>query len=223
MNNRIISNRIAFVLLLILPNIAWPQGTVTFVSNLGATSTGSAAVGSDSWFAADFTTGTNSGGYTLNSIDLAMTDGSGNPSDFTVMIYTGVDVLGGTFPGGNIATLSGSANPTVGGIYSYAPVSSLTLAPSTFYFIIVTAGTTEADGSYGWSVTDTGSFGYNGYHWGGEIFFAQSSNGLNWSYTSGTYGQFSLDATAAPESGVMGLLAAGGLVFGWRRWKTRSV
>jgi hypothetical protein len=59
-----------------------------YLSNLGQSSTGSLAVGSDSWLAASFGTGTNEGGYELNSIQLAMTDASGNPSGFTVMIYT---------------------------------------------------------------------------------------------------------------------------------------
>ena len=150
------------------------QGTITYVSNLGQPSSGSVAAGSDSWFGADFFTGQNSGGYLLNSIQLAMSDPSGSPGGFTVLIYTGIDAHGGTFPGTSMATLSGSGNPATAGMYTYAPVSSLTLLPNMEYFIVVNAGTTAANGAYQWDATGTPIGGFNGYHWGNEIFFAQS-------------------------------------------------
>ena len=202
---------IMFVVALLAPQIIQAQGITTYLSNLGQPSTGNLAVGSDSWYAALFFTGGNASGYVLNSVQLAMTDDSGNPSGFTVMLYS--STLGtGAFPGSSLGTLDGSANPSTSGIYTYT-ASGLTLAPSTPYFIVLTAGTAVANGAYEWSVTSTPSPGYSSYHWGGEIFFLHSSNDLNWNYTSGTYGQFALNATAVPEPSASWLLLLGSGVF----------
>jgi hypothetical protein len=179
-------------------------------------------VGSDSWLAADFFTGTNASGYTLNSVQLAMTVASGTPSGFTVMLYSEVGITG-VFPGSSLGTLDGSLNPTTAGVYTYTPASNLTLSPSTDYFIVLTAGTTVANGAYGWSVTSTSSHGYNSYNWDGETLFANSSDGLKWNYNLSTYGQFAINATAIPEPGVLGLFGFGGLAFLWHRRKLKAV
>src|SRR5664280_720145 len=63
------------------------QGTL-YVSNLGQTPTGSAAIGSDAWVAQTVFTGTNPGGYMLNSVHLLMNAASGTPSGFAVSIYS---------------------------------------------------------------------------------------------------------------------------------------
>jgi hypothetical protein len=199
-----------------------PQGTVTYVSNLGQPSSGAVSVGNDSWFAANFITGTNAAGYLLNSVQLQMADASGTPNGFSVTIYSSVGGAG-IFPGSGLGGLAGAADPTTAGVYTYTPGSSLTLSANTVYFVVVTAGSTVGDGAYEWSVTGSPTTGYNSYHWGGELFFAQSVNGSSWSYTSSTYGLYSLDATPAPEPGAVGLMVVGGLVVGWRRWKARSV
>src|ERR1035438_2380483 len=77
----------ALALAVLSPQVAEAQGTL-YVSNLGLTSSGSSPVGNDSWLAVDFQTGTNAGGYSLNSFRLALTDASGIPSGFTAMLYT---------------------------------------------------------------------------------------------------------------------------------------
>ena len=64
------------------------QGTMTYLSSLSQSSTGSDPVGSDSWLAAIVWNGNNPGGYSLDSIQLGMADASGFPSNFTVMLYT---------------------------------------------------------------------------------------------------------------------------------------
>ena len=97
------------------------------------------------------------------------------------------------------------------------------LSPNSYYFIVVIAGTAVANGAYGWSVTSTPSPGYNSYHWGGEIMFGDSSDGVNWDYTTTGYGQFALNATPAPEPGVLGLFALGGLLVAFQRRKARTV
>src|ERR1039457_5454895 len=89
------------------------QGTITYLSNLGQASTGSRAVGSDLWLAESFLTGTNAGGYLLDSVQLGMTNASGNPSGFTLMLYSSI-LNFEYFPSNDLSTLSGDANPTNG-------------------------------------------------------------------------------------------------------------
>ena len=50
------------------------QGPFTYLSSFSQSSAGSRAVGSDSWLAATFTSGTNPGGYLLNSVQLGLAD-----------------------------------------------------------------------------------------------------------------------------------------------------
>ncbi len=139
MKNIIISSVIVLTSIL-APQIIQAQGTMTYLSNLGQPSDGSNTVGNDSWLAALFYTGTNSTGYTLNSIQLGMADASGNPSNFMVMLYSAVGVTG-IFPGSSLGTLDGSLNPTTAGIYTFTTASNLMLSPDTQYFIVLTAGT----------------------------------------------------------------------------------
>ena len=152
---------IVFVVAMLTAQIVEAQGT-QYLSNLGYTSNGGSSIGSNSSFAANFFTGTNAGGYELNSVQLAMTDASGTPSGLTVMIYP--DVGGpSAVPGSSIGSLSGSASPTTAGLYTYTAPSNLLLLPQTGYFIVLTAGTAVANGAYEWSFTSTPSFGFNPY------------------------------------------------------------
>ena len=121
------------------------QGTV-YLSNLGQISAGNNPIGSNSWFAAEFITGSNPGGYSLDSVQLGMANASGNPGGFNVAVYTD-NGISGARPGGNIGTLTGSLDPLTAGNYTYTPASSLVLSPSTDYFIVLTAGTALADGA----------------------------------------------------------------------------
>jgi len=97
MKNIVISGVIVLVVALLTPQIVQAQGTI-YLSNLGQPSAGSLAVGSDSWQAAIFTTGTNADGYVLNSIQLAMTDAFGTPNGFTVMLCGVGNQPGGPVP-----------------------------------------------------------------------------------------------------------------------------
>ena len=201
---------IMFVVALLAPQIIQAQGITTYLSNLGQPSTGNLAVGSDSWYAALFFTGGNASGYVLNSVQLAMTDDSGNPSGFTVMLYS--STLGtGAFPGSSLGTLDGSANPSTSSIYTYTS-SGLTLAPSTPYFIVLTAGTTVANGSYEWSLAGIDSYNPSG-HWGviqgvsSGVF--DSNDGSFWHSISRAYPQFAINATPIPEPSPSWLLLLG--------------
>jgi hypothetical protein len=134
MKKTILNGVITFAVALLSSQITQAQGTMTYLSNVDQTSVGSLAVGSNSWLAAAFQTGTNASGYTLDSIELGMAAASGSPSDFTVALYKrftgGFDIRGPI-----LDTLEGSLNPTTAGIYTYIPDSSLTLSANTQYVI----------------------------------------------------------------------------------------
>jgi hypothetical protein len=195
---------------LFMPHLMQAQGTTTYLSNLSQISSGSQSAGSDSWLASVFLTGSNPSGYVLNSVQLGMSDASGNPSDFTVMIYTSNGV-GGPFPGSSIGTLDGSLNPVTPGTYDYNDDSNITLSRNTFYFIVLTAGTTVANGAYDWSLATANSYNPSGgWSWAG---YFNSSNGSSWNYAPSIFPQFSINATPVPEPAAWALLLLGGGVF----------
>jgi hypothetical protein len=133
MKKTILNGVITFAVALLSSQITQAQGTMTYLSNVDQASAGSLAVGSDSWLAAAFQTGTNASGYTLDSIELGMANASGSPSDFTVMLYN--FRAGILMKVGSLGTLDGSLNPTTAGIYTYTPDSSLTLWPNFKYYM----------------------------------------------------------------------------------------
>jgi hypothetical protein len=220
MKKNIINGVIVFAIGLFAPQITQAQGTITYLSSLGA-STGSPSVGSDSWLAAEFSVGSNVGGYTLDSIQLGMADATGNPSGFTAMLYTAI-IAGAVLPGSSLGTLTGSLSPVSAGTYTYTPASSLTLLPG-FYFIVLTAGTTVANGAYEWSESAFPPNSNGG--WGDDNAVLHSSNGISgWSVTPYLgIAQFAITATPIPEPSSLGLLVLGGLGFLWHRHKTKAV
>jgi hypothetical protein len=225
MKKIIINYTVTFLLELIVSQITLAQGTITYLSNLGQISSGSSSVGSNLWLAVPFQTGSNGGGYILNSIDLEMLNASGSPAGFTVMLYGEANNPGGVLPGASLGTLTGPVNPSTSGIYAYSDVSNFTLSPGVNYFIVLTAATATANGAYAWSSTSTGSYSsYNpigGWFGGGPALF--SGNGLSWTVLSGAYTQFAINATAIPEPGVLSLFVLGGLGFLWQRRKAKAL
>jgi hypothetical protein len=212
-NKLIIRGTIALVVGLSGPQLVEAQGTLC-LSSLGLTSAGTASVASNSWLGVDFQTGTNAGGYLLNSVQLSLGDASGNPSGFTAMIYAGGNYPAGGDLGSNICTLSGSLEPVTAGIYTYSPASTLILSPREFYFVVLTASTPVADGVFAWSVTSTFAPTVSGGWYGDNGCFA-SSDGLYWNGGGlpHQYAQFAIYATdlPVPEPSTFALLALGGL------------
>jgi hypothetical protein len=225
MKNGITVSAIILVVGLFDPQITTAQGTTTFLSNLGQTPDGTNPVGSDSWLAAGVLTGNNAGGYVLNSVQFTLTDASGNPGGFTAMLCS-ANIGIGINPGNNLGTLTGSADPRTGGTYTYAAVSSISLSPHTYYFIVLTAGTTVANGAYEWNFMNTSAYQPQD-GWGATVTLS-SGNGSTWTILGSDpnyfYSQFALMATATPtpEPCVLGLFVLGGLLVAFQRRKARS-
>jgi hypothetical protein len=186
------------------------QGTI-YMSNLGQPSSGVATVGNNSWAAVNFLTGNNAGGYSLNSVQLAMIGATGSPNGFTVMIYHEANNPAAILPGSSLDTLSGPSNPSTDGTYTYT-ASSLTLVPSTYYFIVLTSGTAISNGAY--ELNEGASYATSSDGGGGGLIFS-SSDGSNWRGKPFTYAQFGITAAAVPEpsSAFLFLLGSGVLMY----------
>jgi hypothetical protein len=146
-----------------------------------------------------------------------MANATGNPSGFTVMLYTDNGVAG-PHPGSSLATLSGSTNPSTAGIYAYTPDSSLILSPNTIYFMVLTAGTAVANGAYEWSYTGTYSYNPSGNWAAGQVLV--SSGGNSWNLPGAypnDYPEYAITAEPIPEPGVLSLFALSSLGLLWHR------
>lgn len=194
---------------------------VTYLSNLDQSPSDSLAVGSNSWFAAEFGAGPNAGGYSLNSIQLALGNGSGTPSGFKVMLYDENSFVGS--PGNSLATLTGSDDPSTAGIYTYTPTSNLTLSSYGRYYIVLTAGTATALGAYDWNYVSANSYNPSG-GWFSTGYILTSSDGTLWPFSGITgYPQYSINATAIPEPAPTWLLFLGSGVLFYVRQRRQTV
>jgi PEP-CTERM motif len=204
--------------------LVYAQGT-TYLSSLGQPPTGSGMVGGETpvgpiftWQAAQFYTGNNVGGYTLDSIQVAMADASGIPSGFTAMLYNN----GGSIsprPGNSLGVLNGSDNPSTAGTYIYTPGADIILSPDTYYSIVLSANTGPGSiGAYEWNmVAGASSYSSSG---GWEVASPSSfysSNDSDWIPGSSCF-QYAIIATAIPEPSASWLLLLGsGILFYVRR------
>ncbi len=180
------------------------QGTL-YLSNLGHSPVASGAVGSDSWLAESFITGTNAGGYVLNSVQLLMDAASGSPSGFTVSIYSSSNAM----PQSNLGNLSGSTTPITPGTYTYF-ASGIMLSPSALYAVVLAATTPIGTGAYDWSITTGGST--SDQLWEYHLSY-NSSDGLSWDYSRSSSFQLGIYATEVPEPSSSLLILLGSGVF----------
>ena len=161
---------VAVAAFLVLPLQAQAQTVQTLVSNTGQDRDNSNlnVGGSTGWVQAQgFTTGDNTDGYTLSSVDVFFRVGFGSTDEVTVSIY-GADASGD--PGSSLYVLNNpSSIPNANQIISFAAPPNTTLAHGTNYFVVVEApagafflaGTDfddeDSGNASGWSIHDTRS------------------------------------------------------------------
>ena len=133
------------------------------VSNVGQTATGNANVTASQSQGQGFTTGSDSGGYTLGSVELAVSSFSGTASDITVSIYS--ESSGD--PGTVVHTLTTPASISTP-VTTFTAPSGTTLAASTTYYVVISttgsginlsrtdATAEDTGGVSGWSIADSG-------------------------------------------------------------------
>jgi len=190
-----------------IAQIGQAQGTL-YMSNLAQPAAGGGTVASDEWLAAIFDTGTNSGGYDLNSVQLLMNAASGSPSNFVASLYSVNGSISGTsFLGSYLGSISGSTNPSAAGVYTYT-ASGIAVSPSTQYFLVLTATTPLSGGSYNWSYAGNPSFSSSDNWSFPGINFVSSNGGSNWGRDFSSF-QFAIYATAVPEPSIISIFMLG--------------
>jgi len=195
---------VLLIVALLIAQSAQAQGTL-YLSNLGDTAGAYVSIGSSDLIAQGFETGTDSGGYVLNSVQLGMAAASGNPSGFTVSVYSSLN----GYPSADLGTLSGSSNPSSAGVYSYT-TSGLTLAASTEYFVVAMAAASPSGSYFAWVANPAESPYTSVDDWSILPDFA-SVNGSAWAVSERTYGfQTGIYATAVPEHSTWILCLLGG-------------
>ena len=139
-----------------------PLADVTLISNVGQTAaTGAAQVSITQSQAQGFTTGSDSGGYTLGSVELAVSSFSGTASDITVSIYS----ESSGHPGTVVHTLTTPASISAA-VTTFTAPSGATLAAGTTYYVVISttgsgislgrtnAAAEDTGGVSGWSIAD---------------------------------------------------------------------
>ena len=143
------------------------------VSNVGQTAaTGAAQVNTPQSQGQGFTTGSDSGGYTLGSVELAVSSFSGTASDITVSIYS--ESSGD--PGTVVHTLTTPASISTP-VTTFTAPSDTTLAAGTTYYVVISttssgislsrtdATAEDTGGASGWSIADSRRFfGQSGWN-----------------------------------------------------------
>ena len=108
------------------------------------------------WFdhAQKFTTGADTAGYTVTSIDVLLRDVHSNSNFPTVSIRSGASP-----PGTEVATLQTPMSGASGGDkpYRYTAPANLALAANTSYWVVLTGGSSSIVRMTGWTIIDAGS------------------------------------------------------------------
>ena len=163
-------------------NSADELATVTYtmpgvsVSNLNETTNSSISIYGSVLEAAGFTTGDNSGGYTLWSVTGAFAGSYGNPGDIIVAIHA---ESGGNPAATATYTLRGDNPGAQDGQYEFTCSGDCTLDADTTYFLVMSGtspdfftGTfawnhtdsddqTNTPGDAGWTIADVAKWGHN--------------------------------------------------------------
>ena len=142
------------------------QTTVTLVSNTGQTTAATRAF--NDRFAAAFTTGANTGGYTLTSIDLVMTVSQALTSDQRESVKVQVWSNSSGSPNEKLWDLTVPSSLSSGTVSLAAPSNTTLTASTTYHLVIDLSGTNsrvtlpntnsndeDTGAAAGWSIADT--------------------------------------------------------------------
>jgi PEP-CTERM motif len=152
---------------------------------------------------AQFLTGTNAGGYVLNSLQLLFAAAVGSPE----ISYLRCDLLSDYYnsPAVLLNVFIPNDNPTTVGLHTFVPLQPLfaltTLDANTDYWLFFYPSGGSSLGYYRYNFTDSiNSTSIDGWRVTGETFspFSPGQTGLP---------MFSLNATAIPEPSTLALLA----------------
>ena len=139
------------------------QTVTTFISNTGQTdSITGGLVSNTKYFAQQFMTGSNTGGYSLSAIVVEIHTGSAATPAFA--LHQSTTVSGVEVPGTKVVNLTGSI--TTAGEQSFTPDTTTTLSASTKYFVVLhtvsssvllqrtNSDDEDSGGSTGWEIAD---------------------------------------------------------------------
>ena len=145
------------------------QSATTFVKNTGQTAVSGALIighsGASRWeTGAAFTTGSNSGGYTLSEV-VVRVGGSASGASPKVSIYT---TNSSGLPASSLHVLNNPASLTVNALNTFTAGSGATLAPNTTYAVVLqqtgtsgswnvlrtASGDEDSGAASGWSIAD---------------------------------------------------------------------
>ena len=176
----------------------------TFVSNMDETPShdhliGTSLLTTNFSYANAFTTGSNAGGYTLNSVTAKFNGKTGSPGAISAKIYSSAMQDGYAKPNAALVTLTGN-NPDAAGDYTFTCPSNdggCTLSASATYHLAFETTASAAGNNYKWRATSsddqTSSYGWT-------IADSVSNKGGAGSWTPNrnlNSGLFSVSATAA--------------------------
>ncbi len=152
-----------------------------------------------------FTTGSNLGGYTLDSATINIRGVNGSPGDLVV----GIHASSGLNPGAQLEDLAG-ADPQAAGNHTFTS-SGINLNANTTYHIQLSSPTSSGESAYSWFATEsdsqTSTDGWTIADAGRD--FAEESWG---NLTEGKSYHFSIQATPVPEPHEYAMFVGLGLI-----------
>jgi PEP-CTERM motif len=193
----------AIICVLLQSRISNAQGAATYLDNTGQPVSGTRGFDLTAT-GAQFVTGTNAGGYVLNSLQLLFAEAVGSPE----ARYLRCDLLSDYYNSPSILLDSfiPNDNPTTAGSHTFVrrqPLAPPTiLVANTDYWLFFYAPSGSSFGYHRYNFTDSiNSTSIDGWRVTGETFtpFPPGQTGLP---------MFSLNATAIPEPSTLALLAA---------------
>ena len=175
--------------------------------------------------AANFTTGSNSNGYTLHSVTAKFNAKSGSPAALVVEVYSKHDSE--SEPGSSKVTLSGS-NPNTAGDYTYTcSGNGCDLSANTTYYLVLSAPGSPTNARYKWRLTQstnqTNTPGNADWEIGNRMLSKESGGPWGDNVGFDIAGMIKVSATENPPatltaSGISGMgatLTVGGHVGAW--------